>query len=146
MSWIEFLKSISDDFVFTKGVTDQALAETESILGFSISSELHDLLKETNGVESKSAHLLFILSIERIKQDNLEMRNSQSMDLYMPFDDFLFFADCGNGDKFGFPIVKNGRIRKDVFMWNHEDDSRSWCAPTLRTFIQWWNDGKIKCY
>ena len=72
------------------------------------------------------------------------MRQARALNFYMPFNNLLFFADAGNGDKFGFPISLDGTIRKDVFAWNHEDDSRSWCAPSLRTFIQWWHEGKVK--
>jgi hypothetical protein len=31
-----------------------------------------------------------------------------------------------------------------VFVWNHEDDSRTWVAPSLRVYLEWWLTGKIK--
>jgi len=142
--WIEYIKSVSDDFEFAQPATDQALEKAESTLGLSFPTELRDLLKETNGVEQRSAFLLFILSVERIENDNFEMRHTQALSFYIPFNNLLFFADAGNGDKFGFPISQDGNIGKDVFIWNHEDDSRSWRAPSLKTFIQWWQEGKVK--
>jgi len=142
--WIEYIKSVSDDFEFAQPATDQALAKAESTLGLTFPAELRDLLKEANGVEQLSAFLLFILSVERIEKDNFEMRHTQALSFYMPFSNLLFFADAGNGDKFGFPISQDGNIGKDVFAWNHEDDSRSWCAPSLKAFIQWWHEGKVK--
>jgi hypothetical protein len=87
---------------------------------------------------------LFILPTERIEKDNFEMRHLQELNCYMPFEHLLFFADAGNGDKFCFPISKKGEIRNDVFSWNHEDDSRCWCAPSLKIFIEWWYEGKVK--
>jgi hypothetical protein len=34
--------------------------------------------------------------------------------------------------------VLNGKIRRDdIFVWNHEDDSRSWLVPNLRTYFEW---------
>ena len=141
--WIEYFKSVSDDFEFTQPATEQALAKAESALGLTFPAELRELLKETNGVEQRSAYLLFILSVERIEQDNYEMRHAIALSFYMPFTHLLFFADAGNGDKFGFPISQEGNIGRDVFAWNHEDDSRFWCAPSLKTFIQWWCEGKI---
>ncbi|CAI8713500.1 Alpha/beta hydrolase [Bacillus sp. IT-79MI2] len=29
------------------------------------------------------------------------------------------------------------------YVWNHEDDSRTWVAPSLKQFIEWWSDGTI---
>jgi SMI1-KNR4 cell-wall len=142
--WIEYIKNISDDFEFTQPATEQALVKAESTLGLIIPEGLHELLMESNGVEQRSTFLLFILSIERIVKDNFQMRYPQVQSHYMPFDNLLFFADAGNGDKFGFPISQDGKIRKEIFAWNHENDNRTWCAPSLKTFIQWWHAGKIK--
>jgi len=62
----------------------------------------------------------------------------------MPFNHLLFFGDAGNGDQFAFSIHADGKIyRPDVFVWNHEDDSRTWIAPSLKTFFEWWSAGRI---
>lgn len=62
----------------------------------------------------------------------------------MPFDCLLFFADAGNGEQFAYSI-QDGLIRKDdIYVWNHEDDSRTWVAPSLKKFIQWGLEGIIK--
>ena len=34
-------------------------------------------------------------------------------------------------------------VRADIYTWNHEDDSRTWVAPNLETFVTWWTSGKI---
>ena len=50
----------------------------------------------------------------------------------MPFDNLFFFSDAGNGDLFCYSILKNGIIEKtDIYVWNHEDDSRTWAAASL---------------
>ncbi|WSL80461.1 SMI1/KNR4 family protein [Kitasatospora sp. NBC_01266] len=59
----------------------------------------------------------------------------------MPFDPLLFFADAGNGDLFAL-LPRIGR--PDVFVWNHEDDSRTWVAPSLAKYLEWWLTGQIK--
>jgi hypothetical protein len=61
----------------------------------------------------------------------------------MPFDSFLFFGDAGNGDQFAFTICGGIVRRPDVFAWDHENDSRSWVAPSLRSYLDWWLTGKI---
>ena len=56
---------------------------------------------------------------------------------------YCFFGDAGNGDQFAYPI-QNGKIqRNDIFVWNHEDDSRTWVAPDLKYYIEWWLTGKL---
>jgi hypothetical protein len=60
--------------------------------------------------------------------------------IYMPFDPLLFFADAGNGDQFGF-VPRDSR--RDAFVWNHEDDSRTWAAPDLSKYLEWWLGGRL---
>jgi hypothetical protein len=43
----------------------------------------------------------------------------------MPLDALVSFGRLGNGDLFGHP-VPGGQVREDVFVWDHEDDSRTW--------------------
>lgn len=51
------------------------------------------------------------------------------------------FADVGNGDQFAF-LLRDGR--KDIFAWDHEDDSRTWVAPDLDKYVTWWLDGTLQ--
>jgi hypothetical protein len=98
---------------------------------------------ESNGVRGEfDLHLIW--PIERIREDNLAFRgNPDFPPLYMPFDSLVFFADAGNGDQFAF-VVLNGQInRNDVFVWDHENDSRTWVAPTLADYLDWWLSGKL---
>ena len=42
-------------------------------------------------------------------------------------------------------VFSNGKTdRLDIFVWNHEDDSRTWVAPNLSKFIEWWTNGTLK--
>ncbi|GAF66904.1 ABC transporter substrate-binding protein [Bacillus sp. TS-2] len=62
----------------------------------------------------------------------------------MQFDYLLFFEDAGNGDLFGYAITKKGTIeRNDIYVWNHEDDSRMWISASLKDFIKGWLTGEI---
>ena len=69
-------------------------------------------------------------------------RALSSGDSFMPFDSLLFFGDAGNGDMFAFPIVVGPRVN-GAFVWNDEDDSRTWVAPDLAKYLEWWADGRI---
>jgi hypothetical protein len=33
--------------------------------------------------------------------------------------------------------------RQDIFVWDHETDSRTWVAPRLEEYLEWWLDGRI---
>lgn len=36
-------------------------------------------------------------------------------------------------------LILAGEVRSsDIFVWNHENDSRNWVAPDVRQFIEWW--------
>ncbi|MEV5283286.1 SMI1/KNR4 family protein [Streptomyces sp. NPDC051994] len=59
----------------------------------------------------------------------------------MPFDALLFFADAGNGDLFALLATID---RPDVFVWNHEDDSRTCAAPSLAEYLRRRLTGQIE--
>lgn len=126
---------------FAPPATGEAIQACEQTLGHPLTDELVELLQETNGVEGEYG-LGLVWSLERIARDNIALRTgSEHNQLYMPFEPLLFFADAGNGDQFAF-VLRNRR--RDVFAWNHEDDSRSWAAPDLAGYLTWWLTGRIK--
>ena len=84
-------------------------------------------------------------SAERIEADNLNFRTFPAFkELYMPFDALLFFGDAGNGDQFAYIVLRREVRRSDIFVWDHETDSRTWVAPSLGVFYDWWFTGKLK--
>jgi hypothetical protein len=103
--------------------------------------ELSALLRETDGVLDQYGGGL-IWSVDRIVDENTTFRSSPSFaELHMPFSSVLFFADAGNGDQFLFPLTSVG-ARRDVFVWDHEDDSRRWYASSLDQYVEWWLGGE----
>ena len=143
-TWREFLHNIGQDFTYHSPASQEEIETAESSLDVVLPEELKGLLHESNGIEGSYGHGV-IWDVERIAKDNLFFRQfSEYKDLYMPFDHLLFFADAGNGDLFGFTIL-NGKIQKsDIYVWNHEDDSRQWVAPSLDVYFEWWMSGKLK--
>jgi hypothetical protein len=107
-------------------------------------AQLASLLKESNGVQGEYG-LGLLWSVERIEEDNLKFRTFPDFrKLYMPFNALLFFGDAGNGDQFAYTILEGEVRRGDIFVWDHEDDSRIWVAPSLSVFYDWWLTGKLK--
>jgi hypothetical protein len=105
---------------------------------------LRELLAESNGVRGEY-DLALVWPIKRIVADNRSFRESESFrTLYMPFDGLLFFADAGNGDQFSFAVAGGQVRRPDIFVWNHEEDSRTWLAKDLCDYLEGWISGRLE--
>ncbi|GLX23506.1 MULTISPECIES: SMI1/KNR4 family protein [Streptomyces] len=139
--WTEVVTALPGTALFRPPAPEQALAHCATVLGHPLPADLAALLRESNGVEGEYGDGL-IWSAERIASENRSLREDAELAaLYMPFDPLLFFADAGNGDLFA---LLPGIDRPDVFVWNHEDDSRTWVAPSLAKYLEWWLTGRIE--
>ena len=128
--WKSKILELNKDNPFSKlnhPATEAQISEVSLKLKVKIPDELEALLKEVNGDGDT------FLSTEQIIRDNLSLRE---MEDFMPLDVLLFFAENGCGDYFGYAIRKNGEIDNNIFMWDHESDSRKWVAQGLDQFIE----------
>lgn len=128
--WKEKILELNKDNTFANlnpPATDIQILHLNSTLKLTIPVELESLLKEANGDGCT------FLSTNQIIKDNLFLRK---LDWCMPLDAFLFFAENGCGDYFGFSIKRNGEIDNNIFMWDHESDIRTWVANGLNQFIE----------
>ena len=142
--WRDRIKSMTAKAEFAAPANAGAVALAEEALGVRLPAELAAVLKESDGVSGEYG-LGLLWPIERIKEDNQRFRSLPDFkDLYMPFDSLLFFGDAGNGDQFAFTVLQGEVRRGDIFVWDHETDSRTWVAPSLGTFYDWWLTGKLK--
>lgn len=124
---------------FREPATEKALESTEASLGHRLPEELRGLLAETNGIEGEYG-LGLLWTTERIVADNADFRASAEFaNLYMPFGGLVFFADAGNGDQFFVSLSGNN----EVYVWDHESDSRTWVAATVLSYLQGWMRGDI---
>lgn len=143
--WKKYVSSLSKKFDFSNPTDNFEVEKTENKLKLVFPKELSELLSETNGLHDSSSYSDIVWSIENIQRTNSEFRENRDFrELYMPFDSLLFFGDSGNGDQFAFRILANKIRTSDIYVWNHEDDSRVWIAPSLKIFLEWWLTGKIK--
>lgn len=141
--WKEQIKLLTPRYAFSSPATQDEIAIAERKLDICFPDDLGELLLESNGVEGEY-ELGLVWSLERIVTENLHFRSSNDFtDLYMPFNALLFFADAGNGDQFAFPILQ-AICNDNVFVWNHENDSRQWVAPSLSKYLEWWLNGSLK--
>ncbi|MEU8975236.1 SMI1/KNR4 family protein [Streptomyces monashensis] len=139
--WTEVVAALPGTTVFQSPAPESSLARCATLLGHPLPADLASLLRESNGIQGEYGAGL-VWSAERISSENQTLREDDEFaPLYMPFDPLLFFADAGNGSLFALLA----RIdRPDVFVWNHEDDSRTWIAPSLATYLEWSLTGKIE--
>ncbi|MCX4462499.1 SMI1/KNR4 family protein [Streptomyces sp. NBC_01728] len=138
--WTELVTALPGSTAFQPAASEASLRRCAAALRHPLPEDLAALLRESNGIEGEYGAGL-IWPAERIVSENLTMREDAELaTLYMPFDPLLFFADAGNGDLFALlPTIR----RPDVFLWNHEDDSRTWVAPNLAKYLEWWLTGRI---
>lgn len=142
--WKQQIVKYSGEMRFFPPATKKAITRVEEILNVNFPPSLISLLSESNGVLDEYG-LGLVWDLERIEQENSTKRKNQDfVDHYMPFHHLLLFGDAGNGDLYAFSII-NGKIqRKDVYAWNHEDDSRMWVAASLEIYIEKALTGDIK--
>lgn len=125
---------------FSPPATADDLAIATAALGVVLPPQLSDLLSETDGIEGEYG-LGLVWNVRRIAKDNAWFRtNDDYRELYMPFDGLVFFGDAGNGDQFGISLAGN----QEIYVWDHEDDSRTWVASTVMGYLEAWMTGRLK--
>ena len=141
--WKQYIQSDTTGYHFAEPAVKSDISQIKEQLQVDLPTDLLELLSETNGVFDEF-NCPLVWSTNQIIKDNLSFRNfNDYKDIYMPFDHLLFFSDAGNGDLFGFPILNGSIQRDDVFVWDHESDSRKWVASSLKDFIEGWANGSI---
>jgi hypothetical protein len=141
--WKEFIQSETSGYHFAKPAIKSDISQIKEKLHVELPSDLLELFNETNGVFDEY-NCPLIWSANQIIKDNLFFRTfNDYKDIYMPFDHLLFFSDAGNGDLFGYAILNGSIQRDDIFVWDHESDSRKWVASSLKDFIEGWANSRI---
>ncbi|MGW2462371.1 SMI1/KNR4 family protein [Streptomyces sp. NPDC001761] len=130
--WVEFISSLSGEVDLADPVDESELASAELALGLEFPAELKSFLREANGVSDEFG-CEFVWPAAGIVSRNREMRDTAGFgNLYMPFNPLLFLGDNGGGDLFAFVVQPP---RHDIFVWQHETDSRRWVARGLRDYV-----------
>jgi SMI1 / KNR4 family (SUKH-1) len=111
----------------TPAPAEAAVADTERVLGSRLSESLRDLYAHSDGLTDEWGYA-YVLPISDLRQQNQHFRTAFG-DLYMSFDDLILFGQLGNGDMLFQPLVP--RDNENVFVWDHEDDSRTWLASDV---------------
>ncbi|MFJ1796908.1 SMI1/KNR4 family protein [Kitasatospora griseola] len=130
--WRQVVQEVFPEAGFQEPAQASEIVEAEKRLGRTLPAELRQLLLESDGVIGRT-HVDTVWTVDRIVRRNLLFWSDESFaQLYMPFDALLFFGDNGGGDQFA--LVQKPE-RPDVFVWEHESDSRRWVANNLRDYL-----------
>ncbi|MEU1150903.1 SMI1/KNR4 family protein [Streptomyces sp. NPDC005863] len=130
--WRQAVQEVFPGAGLREPVEASEIVEAERRLGRALPTDLEQLLLESDGVLGHS-HVDTVWTIDQIVEHNLRFWSDEAFaQLYMSFDALMFFGDNGGGDQFAF--VQKPQ-RPDVFVWEHESDSRRWVANNLRDYL-----------
>jgi hypothetical protein len=136
--WRELIKSLTNECTFFPPASFAQLVAVEKALAVTLPDELRELLAETNGVKGEYGFWL-VWPTEKIEKDNLFFRSFPDFrELYMPFEPLLFFAEYANSDLYAYIITSVGITRRDIFIWEHESDSRREYTFGLARYLERW--------
>nr|BFF18897.1 SMI1/KNR4 family protein [Promicromonospora thailandica] len=129
--WRERVLAVTGEVELGAPVASEQIDRLEGALGWQVPAELRSFLLECNGLTAWSAE--YVWPTGRILEINNQFNGSAEFEtLYLPFDGLRFFGDNGGGDQFAFV---DRAERSDIFVWEHEDDSRRWVANDLGDFL-----------
>ncbi|WP_080967616.1 SMI1/KNR4 family protein [Priestia megaterium] len=135
------MQNISTGCIYGEPASIEDIEVLEKLFSIQIPKELRSLLYETNGVNDSYGYSL-IWSIEKIIRENLNL-GERLEDIYLPFNNLLFFADARNDDMFGYSISDRSIKQNDIYLWNHENNEQTQIAPSLNDFVEDWISGKL---
>jgi hypothetical protein len=127
---------------FNEPASIESINAVEIELNVQFPQSLKNLLLESDGIQDEF-ECDVIWPIERILEENKNIR-IEYIEEQISFNDFLLFSDAGNGDQFALSI-KDGNVNKEeIYVWNHEDESRDILSSSLKEFIKGWIEGTIE--
>ena len=130
--WRELITNLPVEAEIAEPASAADVDVIETQLGQTVPADLKALLLETNGVVDQYGTDV-VWPAEKIAAENADFRTRADFnELYMPFIPLMFFGDNGGGDQFAF--VRQPE-RTDVFVWEHETDSRRMVTGTLEQYV-----------
>ncbi|WP_329011219.1 SMI1/KNR4 family protein [Streptomyces sp. NBC_01601] len=131
--WPEFIATLPETAEAAPPATEAALADCATALGHALPPALTTLLAAADGITGEHGTEL-LWPAERLAAENVALRGgAEFAALYMPFDPLVFFGETGGGDLYA---VLARIDRPDVFVWDHETDSRTWAAGSLADHLR----------
>jgi hypothetical protein len=157
MKWCEFISEVYAARQNVPGMASKPVSQPPAFneditaielqLHAKLPTELHSLLRETNGilelmkidVRDWFENIWLLWSVERIISDNLAFRRESAQGLYEgPFQDLLVFSNAGtDGILFAHPVTQ-GQVRSEVVAWYPPEVELRQIASSLKEFLEGW--------
>lgn len=135
--WKELLKPYEEklsDMAICPPAGADAIAQAEKALQVAFPLELRALLQELDG-----DHFL-LLNVDGIVRTNQLLR-AETEDDFFDLDHYLFFAENGIGDYYGYRIADGKAVAGEIVCWLHELGMTKRVACGLRDLIEkYYND------
>jgi hypothetical protein len=136
-SWRSLIEGLAADAEFSTAASKDQISKAEEALGNPLPDGLKSLLLESDGVRADGGADVIWSCAEMVKQNLVFRRHEPFRELYMPFDNLLFFGADGGGDQFAYGILMNGGIPEyNVYRWDHETDGRAYFAGSLTQYFE----------
>jgi cell wall assembly regulator SMI1 len=140
--WHDLIRDLEPAAEFSRPVSEARLSAAELRLGVELPEQLRSLLSESDGVAGEYG-LGLVWSLDRIVNDNRQLRAAEDRTRSNVSHEVLFFGDAGDGELFGHPIARTGEVSDRVVVWNPIEDSRTLVADGLRDYIERWLSGTL---
>jgi hypothetical protein len=136
-TWKKLAKGYRREVQFGGSASEARITTAEQTMGLSFPPQLREFWLESDGLIGEYGDRV-IWSVGHVEQENQKFRTMPAFkSLYMPFEHLLFFGDDCGGNLFAYAIQADGQIHKrDIFCWNHENDSRFWFAGHLEQYLE----------
>lgn len=137
MNWKTIILGHDPSAELATVVGEETIAEAERVLQVTFPPDFRSLFFETGGITADYGTGVIWKLSDIISRNNEFRSSTEFRELYMPFDNLLFFGDDGGGDQFALAIHADGIVHKpDIYRWEHETDARSWFSSGLFQFFE----------
>jgi hypothetical protein len=124
---------LSEPGLTTRSPADRAaIRACEEVLRHPLPGDLAGVLLRADGIVHEHTGDNLVWPVKDIVRANTEFRDGTFGNLYMSFGDVVFFGDPANGDQF---FIACTGIQQ-VYLWDHETDSRTWAASSVTNYLK----------
>ena len=148
MDWKDIISGITSnnkdyELSFFDPITEDELSGINLKTGTTVSGDLLSVLKQTNGIVDRRFGEYIVYSSDMIiERHRLHLDFLKVVNTSPPYD-YLFFADNGCGECFGFMVQEGQIISDQVGVFYPIDNEFRVVAPDFLTWMNEWYTGRL---
>lgn len=130
-TWRERFKAVGQEYREIKGPNNWHESAIKDDFGFEILPELQELYAlGLNGLDC------VLYSFDEVMETNRDLRTAPELAAFnMPVDHLFFFGGNGLGDHFCLAYNRDGSMKDEIWIWDHESDERKAYCRGLNDLI-----------